>query len=241
MAGIGGQKPPSQDWLVRRVEDLEREVRRLKSARSLSASSFRGGVFLFQDEDGNTRFALGNAVLPENSFITGTDVYGMTAWDDGGSVALAALEGNRGLVYPTFQGTFHRPDPITVTSGTFVSVFEDFWDVPPAPVLRVALAVQTDVGTVGEVRLFDGITDTATDVLSLPSGTNSFADFEWLHPATTGIGDDRVGRQLSFFPSIQVRRVSGAGNVTIFPPLRQYLASTSAYPNADANGNPRLF
>lgn len=238
MPGLGDQRPPGVDWLVRRVELLEQQVRELSAARSLPSSNFRGGAFKFQDDAGLLRFGLGNVALPPNSFINQDNVYGVTAWDDGGAVVLAVLEGDRGLVYPTFYAGFHSPASASVTSGTFAAIYETFWDLPPAPVLRVQLAVIVPAATTAEIRIVDGMSGQATDTLVLPADYNGFVSFTWLHPSTTGIGDDRPGRISSLFPGLQVRRASGAGTVSVFPPLRQYFASVSAYPDANTNGLP---
>jgi hypothetical protein len=37
---------------------------------------------------------------------------------------------------------------------------------------------------------------------------------------------------------IEARRVSGAGNVTVFPPSRARLSSVLFHPDANVNGNP---
>jgi hypothetical protein len=240
MPGIGDQRPPSVDWLVRRVEDLEREVRQLKSARALSASSFRGGQFIFQDPDGNERWRMGDVDTPNGP------EYGIIGRGDGGGIVFAVQETNRGLVYPNLSVPVYRSDlSISVTSGTFVEVLQVREDTPPAEVFFIEFVISCAASTTAEAKIVDNGSPSVaeTDIATVPANTSTLVRFEWLHDSVAGWGDDRWdvlggSRSSNFFPIVNVRRASGAGSVTVNGPITCYFTSREFKPNAAVNGNP---
>jgi hypothetical protein len=77
------QAPPGQDWLVRRITDLERQVRELAAGRSLEAATIRGGSLRVVDNTGALQVQVG--LLPDGT-------YGLAATNaDGETVDLATL------------------------------------------------------------------------------------------------------------------------------------------------------
>lgn len=239
MTGLGDLRPPSVDWLVRRVEALEREVRQLKSARALSASSFRGGVFIFQDDNGNPRFELGNANLIAGGLPSGNQ-YGFFARGDDAGIALMLREGSRGLISPSIPVSFVDRDSsnaIIVTSSTFVETHESYILFPAHEVLSVRVNVTTGAGTTAEVRLINFDTDTVTDSLTVPASTTQIVRFDWLHETSVGLYDQHAHSSTLLSVATQVRRASGAGNVTVRPALAT-LTSRFLVPAAATNGNP---
>lgn len=227
--------------MERRVRDLERQMRELQGARGLEASSFSGGRFLFYDGDGEIRWAMGNGVAPGTLNNPGlSPLYGVVGYGDDEVVAFATREGDRGLTYPHMPTVFQEVTPLTTTGGTFSDFYSAFTDDPPAEVIVVGFAVAADASTVGEVRLHELYTGDSTDAITVPAGSSGQALFAWLHPAKTGWGDQRADRAYLMDVSIQARRVSGAGNIYIWRPNREYFSSTYFWPDADIDGAPQF-
>jgi hypothetical protein len=230
-------RPPGSDWITRELVNLRREVNELRAARGLSSSATQGGAFIFQDSGGDPRWTLGNVNL--DGTINGvTGAYGIFAFGDDGQIVLAAREGDRGLVYPATPFPFHDATSKTVTSGTFTGLWEAFVTFPAHEVLSVNLAVITDAGTTGEVKLVDTLGGNETDVASIPDGYNGRVGFHWLHPAPCGLYDPRPGRVGDLSVAVHARRVSGAGNVLVYPPLIAELTSRFLVADAATNGTP---
>lgn len=83
MTVISDQAPPGQDYLLRRLRDLERQVRELQAGRRLEAATIRGGSLKVLDDQGQLQIQLG--LLPDGT-------YGLAAVDaDGKLVTLAGL------------------------------------------------------------------------------------------------------------------------------------------------------
>jgi hypothetical protein len=231
--------PPN---LAAELADLKRRIANLERSPSLPFSSTRGGTFIFLDNNGKVRRAQGNVTF-DGSIGGATDGYGDYQYGDDGAVIAAAQEGDKGVVYPQEPYPFHVPASITVTSGSFQTLWENYQDWPAYEVLYVEFACITDVGTTGEIRLFENKRNIASSVASLPSGFNGLAYFEWLHPATVGLFDPHGGDPLAvnnLNVAVQARRASGAGNVIVYPPRNQLLTSKFLHPNAATNGNPTI-
>jgi hypothetical protein len=227
--------PPS---IAAEIADLKRRIANLERSPRLPFSSTRGGAFVFQDNSGKVRRAQGGVNF--DGTIGGvTTAYGDFQYGDGGTVISAAREGDRGIVYPDMQMSFHEPIQKAVTSASFVTLWEAYTDFPEHEVLYVEFAVQSDSGTTGEIRLFENKRNIASSVASIPAAYNGAVSFEWVHPATVGLYDQSDPlAQNNLNVAIQVRRVSGAGNVSPFAPRNQRLTSKFLHPNANTNGNP---
>lgn len=94
------QRPPGEDWLVRRIVDLERQVRELQAGRRLEAASIgaggltvkNGGQIVVQDPaDGKGIIQLGRVLFADGSTKPGMVVFRTNA--DGGRVALSLFDG----------------------------------------------------------------------------------------------------------------------------------------------------
>jgi len=237
MPGQGDQRPPDYDWLVRKVQLLEQQLRELSAARSLPASNFRGGRFRFQDDAGEPRWEMGNVALVGGS-QTPTDAYGVFGRGDDAGIAFMLREGDRGLIMPVIPIPLHPPSTTVVTSSSFVTVVEAVMNLPAHEVVAVTGAVQTDASTTAELRLIDGYTGQTTGVASVPGSANGLYGFEWLHPASVGLYDQHPHAAAGLFLGLQARRVSGVGNVTVFWPSTAEMTSQFLRPGADTAGHP---
>jgi hypothetical protein len=211
----------------------------LRAARGLSSSSTRGGAFIFQDSGGDPRWTLGNVGL-DGSISGVTVAYGVFAFGDDGQLILMAREGDRGLVYPAQPFPFHDNAAKTVTSSGFTALWEARINFPAYEVLYVQAAVITPSATTAEIKLVDSIGGNETDVVAVPANSNGYAQFWWLHPAPCGLYDPRTDRVPNLFVTLQARRVSGAGNVSVFPPQTTELTSRFFLPDAATDGAPLL-
>lgn len=93
------QRPPGEDWLVRRVVDLERQVRELQAGRRLEAATIGaggltvkdGGQVVIEDTDGKRILYLGKVPFPGGSTKPGLVAFRTNA--DGGDVAMSLFDG----------------------------------------------------------------------------------------------------------------------------------------------------
>lgn len=231
--------PTLSPSLAAELADLKRRLDNLERSPKVPFSSTRGGVFSFLDEDGNLRFALGNETGLDGSINGITTVYGAFGHGDGNAIAFALREGDRGLTYPIFPVPLHDVVSKVVTSGSFVGLWECNVDFPALEVLNIRGAVQSDVGTTGELRIVDSFSGINTNVLTIPSNTNSAYSFEWIHPASVGLYDDRP-RLGGLALAVHARRTGGAGNLTVFQPSTAELTSIFLVPSATSTGHPQL-
>lgn len=232
--------PTLSPSLAAELADLKRRIANLERSPSIPFSSTRGGAFQFLDNNGKVRRAQGNVNL--DGTISGiTTAYGDFLYGDDGQVITAARAGERGIVYPDMQMSFHEPIQKNVSSGSFVGLWEAYTDFPEHEVLYVEFACSCNVGTTGEIRLFENKRNIATSVASIPSGFNGTVSFEWIHPATVGMYDhvDSLAEN-NLNVVVEARRTSGAGTLNPFPPRNQRLTSKFLHPNAATNGNPTL-
>ena len=226
--------PPS---LAAEIADLRRRLNNLERSQRLPFSSTRGGAFLFFDDSGNRRKAMGNVNL-DGSIGGITTAYGEFEYGDGGAIALAVREGDRGIMYPEMEIPHHTPTSINVTSGSFLTLWESYQHFPAYEVVFVEMAVITDAGTSGEVRLFENGNNQATSVASVGAAFNGTVQFEWLHPAHTGLYDPRAQPSTNLLLAVQARRTGGAGNVIVFPPRHMRMTSKFIHPDAATDGHP---
>lgn len=229
--------PPS---LAAEIRDLKRRLDNLERSQRLPFSSTRGGAFLFLDNNGSTRRALGNVAFDGSVGAGATEGYGDYVYGDDGAVILAAQQGDRGLVYPTQPIPMLPITSITVTSGTYTGLFEHRYNVPLAyEVIRIQLAASTGAGTTGDIRLNDAVSGQSTAAASIPAASSKVVDFYWLHPAAIGLFDAaHAGSVLHL--SIQARLTGGAGGFSVFPPRVKELCSVFLFPDAATDGNPTV-
>lgn len=217
------------------LRDITRRLSALERSPQLPNSSMRGGSTRLLDNDGNVLWAAGNV-----NFVgaVGGDAYGAFTFDTAGAMVDGAATGFRGRIYPSTPISLHSSAAVTITSSSFVSVFEGGVQNPDGDVYQIIGAVETSSGTTGEVRLTMGSTHSA--VLSVPASTNKFYEFDWEHPSTSGINDPRAGREQAGIVIVEARRVSGTGSVFLLPPQTSEITSSFIVTGAATDGNPRF-
>lgn len=228
--------PPN---LADEIADLKRRLDNLERSPSIPFSSARGGAFLYLDENGGPRWVMGNVHVNADGNV-GTseqDVYGVMGFGDSSSAGFFLREGQRALAYPGQSFTFHDYQAFkAITSGSFVPVWNVQLDQVVGEVIKVVFFVGTDAATTGEVRLSDAVSGQTTTAYTTPANSGKFISYEWLHPATSGLFDNRV-RNTRLDLRVDARRASGAGNVNVYLPDQGQIASTWTNPNADTNGH----
>jgi hypothetical protein len=142
--------------LAAEIADLKRRLDNLERSPKLPNSSTRGGKFAFLDAGGGPRWSMGNVELAADGSISEQSAYGVFGYGDEGALAFILKQGARGLAYPHINVPFYKTTGDAVTSGSFVSLWETTIDHPAHEVLWMELAVITDAGTTGEVRLREG-------------------------------------------------------------------------------------
>lgn len=263
----GYQPPlvPREDWLVRRVMNLERQVRELQAARITRANiaegdfAYDGGTFTYDDatqvcrnclasrtggwdlwfdRDGLPRRALGLVDPKTGQGNPDATTYADTTIDDNLGATLVFREGTNGWAYPPERA--HVSDAITwnwTTGGTFASLWRGRVEHTHHEVIVVEGYAQCDTaGTVGDLRLFDAESGQATSVVTIPNATTCYR-FVWLHPNGASYGDNRGGAD-RVDVGLQARRTAGTGQVQVYEPRQWDMSSRWLEPTAATNGNP---
>lgn len=106
MTVISDQAPPGQDYILRRLADLERQVRELSAARGLEAATIKGGSLRVVDDTGALKVLVG--LLPDGT-------YGLAAVNPAGElVSLSTLAFG--------MKADQRSGPFTPTTGLYESL-----------------------------------------------------------------------------------------------------------------------
>lgn len=229
----GDYPVPGDKWLAEKLVAIERRLAELEGARSMRSTTLTGGTFALKNTAAETILSFaqfGND--PE-----GNPVFGVVGLDQKGDIVLMWADDRDGMVYPHEYHQWIVPTPQTITSGTFVGVAECDLVLVNEDVLTAAGAVICAVGTTAEVRL--NWAGQFTDPVVCPDGFNGVVMFEWLHPFTVGWGDSTSALQ-SGLCHWEVRRASGAGNVTAYPPRHLTMRSRAFSSLANTNGGGRF-
>ena len=195
----------SMDHLNSRVQELERIVHALSTSPQSPYRSQRGGTYKLLDNNGREVFYFGN---------TSSGGYGILARvPDGAGVGTdpTVLEiDNGGLEAPWLDMPVEKTgEYVAVTSGTFATIWQGNGMLIVSNAIRVQGFITCDPDTTGEVRVVSGSVTSA--VVSCPASTQTF--YEWnLLLAPNLIGTSPL------LTKLQVRRVSGAGNVNVYTP-----------------------
>lgn len=221
-----------------RLAAIEARLAALEGAAPTTRSTQIGGSFKLENPSGQTVFLFGDV----SGIITEPgQQFGVEALDSLGSIALWWSDTTRGLVYPAEQHQWYVPVAQTVTSGTFVAVAEAELFMPQGDVLYATAAIITPAATTAEVRIA-ALTGEATDPVAVPASSSGLVVFRWLHPFSVGMFDSAHPR---FNPTVQwqVRRTTGVGNVSAFPPRALTICSHELEPQlrlADSHGHGQL-
>lgn len=215
--------------------EIERRMAALERSPRLPNTSQRGGAYELISESGRVMFRFGEFTDPD----TGSTEFGVSVYDKNGSVVFAIAESEEGWLWPQQYYLWTAPTPTTVTSGTFVSIYEGTIDSFNADTLNTEMAAACAVGTTGEVRLGNSAGTITTTAVTVPSGGNGTVGFNWLHPYRVGWGDTTASSGGDLL-QIQARRVSGAGSFLVYPP-RKVKTYNKRFPTGEATTGGGFF
>jgi hypothetical protein len=252
-AGYVPLLPPREDWLLRRVMALERQVKELQGARVTqvqaadgsfsyndSAHSYQGGSSRWLDDAGQVRAAKGH--VNEAGDPDAAEPWGDYLLDAHGAVVLAARHTAWGLGYPS-QPLNVIDDQLSraVTGASWNSLYRMRFDNPAYEVIQVGGYVDMAAGSTGQLRLMEWYSgQQLTAALTVPGGTSlGWWIFSWKHPCECGKGDPRV-RPSQCEVNVQARVSAGAGAITVWDPEYAMLESLWVAPYATTDGNPNL-
>jgi len=185
------------------TRDLERRVEALERANQLMASTIKGGSFRVFDENDNEIVRLG--AFDEAGYD------GFYVKDAAGTQILGA-NGVQGFSVPGVTVPCRcNTELVAVTAGTWTTAYTWTIEVVTAIEFRFRVPLTCDVGSTGEVRVYNN-TGAAMigNVKTLASGASEVAQFRATHGLTIGTGPINV--------LLQAQRTSGAGNVNVYEP-----------------------
>lgn len=223
-----------------RLRRIEAQLAAMSTARSAPVTSVADGAITVIDENGDTVALIGEgptgnrqiavydpatggsvAVLGQLTVNTtnpvGSEIdVGLLVQDENG-VDLFVATRTHGLHRPVQQFEWREVNVFTaVTSGTFDTQYQSVVTWLPTTAVKVDVAVGTDAGTTGEVRLQinHGGTLYNSSAISVPAA--SAPDYRTFKMDLDGLS---VPIGTTFFANVQARRTGGAGNVNVFEPL----------------------
>jgi hypothetical protein len=204
--------PPS---MAGTLKDLEDRLSILERTNKLFASAIVGGTLRVLDATESPVVLLG--LLPTSIFdpilTNGIRVY------SAGGVGVApimSINQTNGMSFPWVSGEWKAPsNGQLVTSGTFATMYTSTTELISSKEILFRVRLAVDAATTGEAKVLGTGVDGSGggqlgNTLSLSASTDDVREFRFGHGFTLGTGP------LMF--SLQVRRVSGAGNVTVYQP-----------------------
>ncbi|MEU5965959.1 hypothetical protein ABZ777_32540 [Micromonospora parva] len=226
------QAPPDVDFLMRRLADLERQVRELQAGRRLEAATIgaggiriQGGTVVVVDADGAEIIRIGkvpgfSGEVPGLTATRAPSAGGSVAlslrdgiyavWDRVGNVAMSTDEvSGQGLATPWIPltarpSTDYTSPPVSTTSTSFASQWTVSGD-KQHPRVKAVVLVQADAATAGEIRLRDPV----SGVVIAAAQAIPAAEFA-SHTLVGSVAGDHTTRcQVD----VEVRRTSGSGAI----------------------------
>lgn len=212
--------PPS---LAGTLKDLEDRLAILERTNKLIASSIVGGTLRVLDSVEDPVALLG--LLP-TSLYDPVATSGLRVYSAGGSGVAPMLSVNQlnGIAFPWFSSEWKAPtDSVVVTSGTFATQWTSTTELMFSKEILFRVRLVVDTSTTAEAKVLVTAVDGTGggqlgNTLSLSAATDAVREFRIAHGQTLG------GGPLMF--SLQVRRVTGAGNVTVYHPHPLHYGST---------------
>jgi hypothetical protein len=214
--------PPSLAGLF---QDLERRIGILERANKLIVSSIVGGTLRVLDDAQEPVVLLG--LLP-TSIYDPTATSGLRVYSAGGTGSAPVLSVNQlnGFAFPWLSNEWKNPtDSVVVTSGTFATQWTATNELIFSREILFRVRLVVDASTTAEARvLVTGVDGSGGgqigDTLALSASTDAVREYRFGHGQTIG------GGPLMF--SLQVRRVTGAGNVAVYHPHPLHYGSIGA-------------
>lgn len=234
MTNLSDMVPPGQDqsYLMRRLADLEREVRELKAARRLESATIgaggltikAGGQVLIEDAAGDPIIWLGKVPFSDGTTKPGLVAFRaaangghaamslydgiFAAWDRAGNIVLSTDEvSGQGHARPWLPIPFTGSD-YTVWPGSTSATFQRIGEARVSrqqPKVYALLSHTTDTsGTTGEVRLLCNGTQLGPTI-----SVGFVIAYANIGPLELPAGT--YGDTLQF--SVEARRIAGTGKV----------------------------
>lgn len=186
--------------LKRRLAALERQA-----ANGIGTNTMTGTLSV-EDDTGVERVRLGSLGGGRSGIIAGNNPSG------GGSDTFFMVS-ELGLEVPYIPLAVSKPnDYVSVTSGSFLAVWEWPIGIVTTKGIQATFVVSADAGTTGEVRMGSGYLSAYTSVISIPAGSADTYLYHWELPAPYVLGAG------PYFMSLEVRRTGGGGSIHAYRP-----------------------
>lgn len=193
--------------MAMQIADLARRVKDLESAPQLGTSSIRGGSLAVLDGSGEPIALLGN--VPNSAGAQ--DATGFLVVDPVSGQATIWANDDDGLLCPQQGAAWHIiTERFDSVSATFETAFEARFEQVACPWVKTTVILSADATTPGEARLIHVQSGAVTNTKSIPAGSNALYTAYWTHGAAVHTGPATI--------QLQIRRVSGAGQVHAYTP-----------------------
>lgn len=223
-------EPRSIETILR---DLERRLHAVENANPARFTTITEGSTIVKELDGTILARFGNFNGPDMAPAVGVSLY-----DSDGRTVLAIDGSHEGLHYPHIQAGWTVPTAQSITSGAFVTVAEAGVYETTHDCFFFQAAIVVPGATTAEVRVHDASTGVDTNVLTVGAGASGTVTCQWIHPFSIGWGD--TDPDTAPLLQYQVRRASGAGTISAFPP-RQLVFVNRSFLLAPSGATPLTF
>lgn len=196
--------------LAEYLRELERRLAELEAARPLGNTTLQDGTFRVVDDNGDLRAQVGKL---GNTGTWGIEVIAQPGNDNYPDGKPYFRANDNGIEFPYGYSAWLKSGELnTFTNASFETKWEAGLGIVSQKYLGTLVYAGTDAGTVGELRL-SGYGGAVSTVVQIPAGTSStlWQLGPFLHGYALWTGPALFG--------LQVRRVSGAGNVNVYTPV----------------------
>lgn len=192
--------------LAQILAELQRRIKVLEGSNKLLQSAITNGTIKVYNSAGVRIAEMGS---------TPAGGGGIELLASNGTTDLLVVDQTLGFAIPWLStGWKDAAANKVVTSGTFVSTYNTLTELLFASELRFRVSIISDVGTTGEARITYSGGSVLGNVKTIPSGANASYEYRIAHGFTLG------GGPLQF--DLEVRRTSGAGNITVYEPSQMH-------------------
>lgn len=204
--------PLGPESFEQKLKELERRLFDLETSQRAAFTSIideDGKLLARLDREGIKVYDAAGVLRARLGYISASAGYGVSVYD-----------GNGGLRFEVNDAGYRDPwlpHPMIaagansiVTSGSFAPIYQGQAELTTHEGVSIHAIIVTAAATTAEVRLKNNAEGTYTDVVTVPAGTQQTVTFQWLHGTPLGQGPVRF--------DLEVRRASGAGNVTVYQP-----------------------
>lgn len=209
--------PPGAADFDARLRSIERQLAALSRAPAMPETSQQGGSYVLIAPDGTELVRFG-----DYNDADAQERYGLALFDASGNIVLANDESDAGLIWPGDNQQWGTTTPQTITSGTITDYYSTMLLGINGDAIYAQGAIATGAGTTAEVRVRyangGGTITGTTNTVTIPAATSATWVLSWLHPFPVGLAPaaDLATNLATLY--LEVRRASGAGNVTLYRP-----------------------